>query len=552
VFESRRGYQSKSIDARASEQIPIQQLIKSLRSERSCLVAVLLAVTTVRVWVASTVGLGDAEAYYWTWSTNLDWSYYDHGPAVAVLIRLGTELLGPTPLGVRAPFIILSTATLWGLATLAKRIACEMALAMGLEAHTHAPGGLRPGLWALLCLLAMPAFQVAGGAANPDVPLLAATTFFLLALSRGGSLAAIITAGLVAGALGVCSKLFALALALPLLSAAWAHRQRLLALTAGLGALMAGSAPVVLWNLSHDGAGLLYHLVHRHSGTPPGPSWINLAKLVGGQLGYVSPILLVGLAATLPHLLRWTNLRPRPHNARILLWTTVALLVPGYLLILVVPSAEPHWPMTGYLPLLLVLAALLPGWRRVPRRRLLVRVAAGFSALVALALHLHVMTDLGVGVLRAAGTYEPRYDLGNELRGWPEVAAAVHRAVHTNQRAGTHVLAAGCHYTSCSQLAFAAAGRFEVVCPSPRVDQFDFSPGGDGSDLRESDLIYVKDPRFPFNVDQLYHCGSSSAAGSVKILRSGTVAREFKLQRCHGFQGLRAKRWPPGRSSPRD
>ena len=509
----------------------------------------LLTVTALRVWVASSVGLGDAEAYYWTWSRNLDWSYYDHGPAVALLIRLGTEVLGPTPLGVRAPFILLSTATLWAMATLAKRTAQEMAPP---EAPAPAPDSLRPGMWALLCLLAMPAFQVAGGAANPDVPLLAATTFFLLALSRGGSLAGIITAGLVAGALGVCSKLFALAFALPLASAAWAHRRRLLALASGFVALAVGSAPVVLWNLSHDGAGLLYHLLHRHSGAPPGPSLLNLGKLVGGQLGYVSPLLLVGLLAALPHLLRWARQRPRPYSARILLWTTVGLLVPGYLLILVVPSAEPHWPMTGYLPLLLVLAVLLPGWCLVPRRRLLVHLAAGFSALVALALHLHVMTDLGVRVLHAAGTYEPRYDLGNELRGWPEVADAVHQAIISSGSRPMNVLAAGCHYTSCAQLAFAAAGRFNVICPSPRVDQFDFGPDGDGSDLRGSELIYVRDPRFPFDVDQLYRCNRTREAGLVRILRAGILAREFKLQRCHGFQGLRATHWPPTPSTARD
>lgn len=48
------------------------------------------------------------EPYYWLWSRHLAWGYYDHPPAVAVLIRAGTALFGDTEFGVRFVGLALS------------------------------------------------------------------------------------------------------------------------------------------------------------------------------------------------------------------------------------------------------------------------------------------------------------------------------------------------------------------------------------------------------------------------------------------------------------
>ena len=52
------------------------------------------------------------EAYYWFYSTKLDWGYFDHPPAIAFLIKIGYALF-ENELGVRLTTVILSTATLW-------------------------------------------------------------------------------------------------------------------------------------------------------------------------------------------------------------------------------------------------------------------------------------------------------------------------------------------------------------------------------------------------------------------------------------------------------
>jgi 4-amino-4-deoxy-L-arabinose transferase-like glycosyltransferase len=477
---------------------------------------IIIVVTLGRLWVAAEAGLGDAEAYYWTWSRHLAPGYLDHGPVVAFLIRAGTALVGSTPLGVRLAFVLLSGLILWLVAALARRVAPETSAAP---------------LLAAIGLLSIPAFLVAGAAANPDVPLMALVLAFLLIAGRPATPAIALLLGLVAG-LAASTKLFGLALAFPLVVVTRSSRR---SLAAGLVGLCAGLLPVVVWNAQHGWASLGYHLAGRHT-SPVGPSLENLGKLVGGQLAYISPTMLLGLGAAAV----WLWRRRREPEAALLLWTAAALVAPAYVLILLVPGAEPHWPAAGYLVLLPVLAARLPRWWIRRWIRILTWIHLALAVLVGLALHLHVLTDLGVRLLPNAW-YRPRYDLGNELRGWDRVADAVNRQLRETGAA----LAAGCHYTSCAQLAFAARGRFEVRCPSPRLDQFDFSPGGDGSSRRGVDLIYVRDERFPFDARELYRCRRIRALDTVKVSRAGRVVRRFELQLCEGFSGLATRRWPP-------
>jgi hypothetical protein len=159
------------------------------------------------------------------------------------------------------------------------------------------------------------------------------------------------------------------------------------------------------------------------------------------------------------------------------------------------------------------------------------------------------MSDLGV--LLAPAAYDGRLDLSNELRGGPEVAAAAARALARRDPRARPALVVGAHYTTCAQLAFTAGARFDVACPSPRLDQFDFSAGGDGSQARGVDLLYVKDDRFPFDAAELYRCLDGVERPSVvEVRRARRVVRRFELQLCRRFDGLGAGVWPPPRRAP--
>jgi hypothetical protein len=51
--------------------------------------------------VSSLIGLSDQEAYYWTWSKVLDWSYFEHPPLQAWITRSTSFFLGDSPFSIR-------------------------------------------------------------------------------------------------------------------------------------------------------------------------------------------------------------------------------------------------------------------------------------------------------------------------------------------------------------------------------------------------------------------------------------------------------------------
>lgn len=56
--------------------------------------------------LAAVLPAADDEVYYWTWSKELQWSYFDHPPMTAVLISLSTRLFGDSIFGFRVPACI--------------------------------------------------------------------------------------------------------------------------------------------------------------------------------------------------------------------------------------------------------------------------------------------------------------------------------------------------------------------------------------------------------------------------------------------------------------
>jgi 4-amino-4-deoxy-L-arabinose transferase-like glycosyltransferase len=86
------------------------------------LLAFLAVLTVLRLVYIGRVELSPDEAQYYQWSQRLDWCYFSKGPGVALTIRLGTALFGPSEFGVRffAPVLALGTSLL--LYALARRI----------------------------------------------------------------------------------------------------------------------------------------------------------------------------------------------------------------------------------------------------------------------------------------------------------------------------------------------------------------------------------------------------------------------------------------------
>lgn len=188
------------------------------------------------------------EAYYWYYSQNLAWGYFDHPPIVAWMIRLGTTVF-PAELGVRFVSCILYTiniAVLWALID-----------HRGKESHTL-----------LFCILALSPtlFHAYGFLTLPDTALLFFTSLFLLVYKRFLNKATLLNTlllGFLMAAMmyskyhGILVILFVLLSNLRLVRNKYAWISVIMALICYI--------PHFKWLIDHDFVSLGYHLSDRPS-----------------------------------------------------------------------------------------------------------------------------------------------------------------------------------------------------------------------------------------------------------------------------------------------
>src|SRR5664279_4229347 len=127
-------------------------------------VLIVLALVALRLVAAAWTPLTFDEAYYWMWSKHLAGGYYDHPPAVAVVIRLGTLIAGDTELGVRLASILLALPMSWAVFRTASILF----------------GGQRVAATSAILLNITLMAAVGTLIVTPDSPLLVASSFVLL------------------------------------------------------------------------------------------------------------------------------------------------------------------------------------------------------------------------------------------------------------------------------------------------------------------------------------------------------------------------------------
>src|SRR5687768_610545 len=57
---------------------------------RRMALAIIIGFAIIRCFIAFSMELGTDEAYYWLYSQDIKWNYYDHPPMIAIWIRLFT------------------------------------------------------------------------------------------------------------------------------------------------------------------------------------------------------------------------------------------------------------------------------------------------------------------------------------------------------------------------------------------------------------------------------------------------------------------------------
>lgn len=190
--------------------------------------------------------ISEDEAYYWLWSQNLDWGYFDHPPMVAWWISIGYKIF-QNELGVRLATVFLNSS-------------CFFFLWKILNPKTTKQIRLF-----FLVLGSILVIQIFGFLTTPDAPLLFFLVLYLFSLEKlieGNSrttvlLLAISFAGLMYSKYhGILVLVFTL---LPIWKIWWKNSKFYLAV---LGSLVLYS-PHILWLIQHDFLPLRYHFLER-------------------------------------------------------------------------------------------------------------------------------------------------------------------------------------------------------------------------------------------------------------------------------------------------
>lgn len=188
-------------------------------------------------------GLAHDEAYYWMYSRNLEWGYFDHPPATALLIKIGTWFF-QSELGIRIVNIFTLTAAIILLWSMCKKYGRDLLLFIVLICGTIV-------------------FHVYGFIIVPDAPLIASAAIYFWILEKflNNSRRYIIPLS-IAVALMLYSKYHGiLILVFTILALPELLKKKDFWLVA-LGSLIL-VLPHILWQISHNYPTLQYHLLSR-------------------------------------------------------------------------------------------------------------------------------------------------------------------------------------------------------------------------------------------------------------------------------------------------
>lgn len=308
------------------------------------------------------------EAYYWMYSRRLAWGYFDHPPAVALMIRAGYSLFS-NELGVRLMTILLHGGAVYLIWLLAGR-----------------PTGKKEGLSLFLLLAAMPMFQLYGFITTPDPPLLFFTALFFWAYylflnKKHWGFTVFLGLSMV---LMLYSKYHGVLVILCVLFS----NLRLLKnprfyLASFLGAAL--FVPHLWWQVEQDFPSLKYHLVGRND---PYALKHTLSYLVN-QLVNFSPLLF-------PFWLLALRARPRKNPLYRAMGFTVWGFWGFFLLATAKGHAEPQWTAVLTIPLAVLGLYYL---KKNPHRQKLVHILCLISIGLLLGGRVLLMTDLGARAL---------------------------------------------------------------------------------------------------------------------------------------------------------
>jgi hypothetical protein len=273
--------------------------------------------------------LNNDEAYYWMYSKQLAWGYFDHPPMIALMIRIGYFFFH-NELGVRlivALSQLLAFSIIW--------------LLIGKEQRK------RKGNILLFFMVAalLPVCNIYGFISTPDAPLILFSAIFLLCYKRfleDESWQNTLFLGISIAALMYSKYHGGLLIVLVILSNPGLLKKIKFYIAAFLSLLL--FFPHLLWQYSNGFPSVRYHLVERVSSFNP----IHVPEYLASQLFFHNPYILVVLI--------WIMIKVRPKN---LFDKALYFIIAGFFIFFFISSfryrVEAQWTALISIPMMIIL-----------------------------------------------------------------------------------------------------------------------------------------------------------------------------------------------------
>jgi hypothetical protein len=289
----------------------------------------LTAWAILNLFQARLTPLNNDEAYYWMYSGNLAWGYFDHPPMIALMIKIGYFFI-KNELGVRIVVVLSQLMTLW---------------IMWLLTDQPEKGEKNNILIFFMLIVLLPVFNIYSYFATPDSPLILFAAVFLLTYKnflREDSWKNALLMGILIAALMYSKYHSALVIILVILS-----NPRLLKnvkfYAAGFLALML-FFPHLFWQFSNDFPSFRYHLVERVSHFNPA----HVPQYIVGQYFFHNPLIFT--------LLIWIMITVRTKD---LFNRALYFIIAGFFLFFFISSfryrVEPQWNAVVCVPMVIIL-----------------------------------------------------------------------------------------------------------------------------------------------------------------------------------------------------
>ncbi len=490
----------------------------SSKKYRNAFYVLLVATVVFRLFYVQWVELAPDEAYYYTWSRNLQWSYYDHPPLVGFLIRAGTAVAGQGEFGVRLLWVIMGALMTF------------LLYRMGTEMFRRNSVGFYCALLTNISLLG----AVGSVIVTPDMPqgLFWALAVFSVyrSVERADRYWWYLT-GLWFG-LGLLSKYTMVLLApcvfLFLLSSAegrkWLYRKEpYVALLLG----MLIFSPVIYWNAEHQWISFRMQLSHGLEAREA-PGLRYFWEYLGGQAAVLTPLVFLALV--------WAMIRSaiggwrqKKNNLLLLFWTSAPILL-FFAFTSLRTKVEANWPALAYFSALIALAGMASekwsGWRKTWKG---FAWASGISScLITVAIHLQPIYPVV--------PIPPAKDPTSQLYGWRILGERINEVARSMEPGKEiflltpryHLVGEGMFYTQAKFPAYQwdAPGRINhlSVTNAPAAGSQAIFFTEDGNDL-------------PAGLAPLFD--SCERLEPLVILRNSSPARVHPFWKCSGFKGIR-------------